>query len=256
MLFRSYPEYSRLADENGVIRISVLFGMDDPDKGKNPDRSADINARNFVGFRRTLLRMGYRGRELSEDEIRGIAPAGTVVAHVEELVRELPRAKIVIRLFFGPSGIDEESTGFHHFLRDAMENASVFIFDGHSGLGSNLDLPKIEGMNGFSIRPPKSRYQIYFFNSCSSYTYYNSAFFSRKRSDADPLGTKNLDILANGLATYFSTIGESNMELVKAVDAWAAGRPGKSYQELAAAIDTDNLFGVNGDEDNPTEQPR
>ena len=142
---QTFPEYSRLADENGVIRISVLFGMDDPEKGKNPDRSADINARNFVGFRRTLLRMGYRGRELSEDEIRGIAPAGTVVAHVEELVRELPRAKIVIRLFFGPSGIDEESTGFHHFLRDAMEklrlNDSSFTYE-----------PESSGALGFGFR--------------------------------------------------------------------------------------------------------
>jgi hypothetical protein len=253
---RTYPEYERLADANGVIRLSILMGMDDPSKGKDPNRSADINAKNFVGIARTLKSLGFERRVLSESEISEIAQVEDPVAYVEEFTKQSLRAKLVVQVFFGPSGIDEESGAFHYYVRDAMQNSALLIYDGHSGLGSNLDLPVIEETHGFRIRPPKDRYQIYFFNSCSSYPYYNTMYFRRKATAEDRRGTKNLDILTNGLATLFDVIGESDMILVKAIDQWAAGNPGKSYQELAAAIDSSNLFGVNGDEDNPKTQPQ
>jgi hypothetical protein len=251
---RTYPEYDRLVDANGVIRISVLMGMDDPSKGKDPNRSADINAPNFLGIARTLKSLGFDRRVLSDSEIGQIAQVDDPVAYVEEFTKQSPRAKLVVQVFFGPSGIDEDSGAFHHFFRDALENSSLMVYDGHSGLGGHLDLATIEDTHGFRIQPPKHRYQIYFFNSCSSYTYYNTMYFGRKATSTDRRGTKNLDILTNGLATYFSVIGESDMVLIKAIDQWAAGKPGQSYQELAAAIDSHNLFGVNGDEDNPTTQ--
>jgi hypothetical protein len=66
----------------------------------------------------------------------------------------------------------------------------------------------------------------------------------------DPKGTKSLDILANGLSTLFDVMSRGNMTLLKAVDAFAAKGKRMSYQEIAAIIDSDNLFTVNGDEDN------
>ncbi len=249
---QTYPEYDRLVNSSGVIRISILIGMDDPTKAKNPDRSADINAPNFVGIRRRLESMGFVHRVLSQAEIAEIAQVDDPVAYVEEFAKESRRAKLVVQVFFGPSGISEDSGAFHHFLRDSLENSSLMIYDGHSGLGGHLDLSSIEETHGFQIRVPKDRYQIYFFNSCSSYTYYNTMYFRRKSTAANRRGSKNLDIMTNGLATYFSVLGESDMELIQAIDAWAAGGAAKSYQDLARAIDSDNLFGVNGDEDNPT----
>jgi hypothetical protein len=252
---QTYPEYHRLADSSGVIRISILMGMDDPTKAKDPNRSADINASNFVGIRRSLESMGFQRRILGEAEIAEIAAVDDPVAYVEEFTKDSGRARIVVQVFFGPSGISEDSGAFHHFLRDALENSSLMIYDGHSGLGGHLDLAAIEETHGFKIRLPRDRYQIYFFNSCSSYTYYNTMYFRRKAGGSDRRGSKNLDIMTNGLATYFSVLGESDMKLIQAIDSWAAGGPAKSYQDLARSIDSDNLFGVNGDEDNPTTAP-
>ena len=126
------------------------------------------------------------------------------------------------------------------------------IYDGHSGLGGHLDLADIESTEQFKITPDPSRYQIYFFNSCTSYTYFNTDYFARKQTSADPRGTKNLDILANGLATAFDVMHDTNLALLRAIDAWSSGKAKTSYQELAAQIDSENLFGVIGDEDNPT----
>jgi hypothetical protein len=166
-------------------------------------------------------------------------------------VKKHREVTIEILVFFGPTGIDEESAAFHYYFKDALENSAVMMYDGHSGLGGHLDLAGIESMRGFRFAPAKNRYQVYFFNSCSSYTYYNDMYFSRKRTQKDEDGTKNLDIMTNGLATYFSTIQDANGALIKAIDTWASSGKWTSYQELAKQIDSDNLFGVNGDEDNP-----
>ena len=249
----TYPEYERLAGPDGVIRISLLFGMDDPTNLKLPLASTDINAENFRETRTSLLRMGYHETVWTKDRIRALLPPRTSPhPYVADYELQTPKGRIVITLFFGPSGIDERSRAFHYFFKDAVENSSVLIYDGHSGLGGHLDLKSIEETEGFKLKPHPDRYQILFFNSCTSYTYYNSMFFDRKRSAADPRGTKNLDVLTNGLATQFDVMHETNMALIKAIQGWATGRPRVSYQALAAAIDSDNLFAVNGDEDNPT----
>lgn len=247
----SYPEYDRLVDADREIKVTMLFGMDEQANDRNPLTSKDVNADNFRTMRRQLAKLGFQGRLWTASDLRALLPARTSPhPFVEEYVLDTPKARIVVRLFFGPSGISERSRAFHHFFKDSLENSAIMMYDGHSGLGGHLDIAAIEAGEGFRIQPSRDRYQIYFFNSCSSYTYYNTMFFERKKTAADPRGTKNLDILTNGLETYFEVMHDTNFALVRAVVDWAQGGKARSYQELAAEIDSDNLFGVNGDEDN------
>ncbi len=254
----SYPEYAKLVQNLSVptIKVSMMMGMDDTSKGTDPLRSGDINAQNYRGIRNTLIQMGFQeSRALSEAEFEQLVGHAVKTAHyVQEFVKEDKKARILVRLSFGPTGIDEDSDGFHWLMKEAMENSSIMIYDGHSGLGGHLDLASIENTEGFKFQPNKNQYQIYFFNSCSSYTYYNTMYFARKKTAQDPKGTKNLDIMTNGLATYFSVMGETNMAVVKAVDSWANDKGTMSYQTLARQIDSGNLFGINGDEDNSTRE--
>ena len=121
------------------------------------------------------------------------------------------------------------------------------VYDGHSGLGGHLDLESIEETHGFKISMPKKQHQIFFFNSCSSYTYYNLSYLERKG------GAEYLDIMVNGLATAFDVLHNTNMELVEAIDLWANNRAPRSYQAIAKSNDSGNLFAVNGDDEgNPT----
>lgn len=143
---------------------------------------------------------------------------------------------IVVRLFFGATGIDEKSKAFHYHFKDSLKNASVMIYDGHSGLGGHLDLEAIAEIEGFRITPNPNRYQIYFFNSCTSYTYYNTLYFTTKvrpKSNVDSKGTKNLDIMTNGLSTLFEVMHDTNMRLIRAIDLYAARNTWTSYQRLA-----------------------
>ena len=255
----TYPEYDRLADRDGSIPIDLYFGMDDPAHSHDVARSQDLSAQTFRAARKQLEKLGYEFHTLSNKQLREIAPRGAPLPHVEVAEQNLRGTKIRIQLFFGETGIDEKSTPFHHFLKDTLENSAVFLYDGHSGLGGHLDLADIAKKSEVDFSLPKNRYQIYFFNSCTSYTYYNTLYFQRKRKNGrqvDAKGTENLDILANGLATDFDDEQNTNLALVRAIHNWAAKGTWTSYQNLARKIDTDNLFTVNGDEDNPTKPRR
>lgn len=255
----TYPEYHRLADPStGAITMSLFFGLDDPDENTaDPDTSGDVNAANFLSVRRELLAMGFTRHKLDPGELRDLIGADPATLggdfSVERLEKTAPRAKLQILLFFGATGIEEKSRPFHLLYQRALAKDAVLLYNGHSGLGGHLDLADIAEMEAIQMVLPQDRYQIFYFNSCTSYTYYNLKYFEQKRSASDPRGTRNLDIFANGLSTYFNVMHETDTVLIKAIHDWATQGQWTSYQEMAALIDSDNLFGINGDEDNPTE---
>lgn len=258
----TYPEYDRLAVKN-VIDVHLFYGMDEAKGVVDPYKSRDINADVYRGVAKGLKAMGFEIRKWSRDEIDSVVPPASAegAVFVEEAVKEFNGGlKMRVRLFFGHTGIDEESTGFHYFFRDALKNSAVMVYNGHSGLGGHLDLQAIADLHGFRIQPNRNRYQIYFFNSCTSYTYYNTTYFNRKRKKGkkgvDPAGTKNLDIMANGLATAFEGMVEVDLAMIGAIDKFATRKTWTSFQRIARDVDTDNLFTVNGDEDNPTSPRR
>ena len=243
----TYPEYQNLPDENGNITVHVLFGMDDPTLNRNPLNSTDINAGNYRTFRNYLIKNGYTAKTWSDAEVNAIAKTLDGAAPFVETIQ---KGKLVYRFFYGPTGIDEEALGFHWFYKDALENASIMMYEGHSGLGGHLDLDSIESNLGETINFSK-RYQIYFFDSCTSYRYYNTAYFARKITAADPKGTKKLDIFTNGLSTLFDAMPAASealaVALEKALNLAKDGKTFVSYQTLAKQIDSNNLFGINGD---------
>lgn len=86
---------------------------------------------------------------------------------------------------------------FAKFFKEAVENADVIIYGGHSGLGGNLDIPSLESKAGKFKFNSKKR-QIFYFDSCASYAYYLTQFSGEKTKS-------KIDILTNGLSSYFET---------------------------------------------------
>lgn len=240
----SFPEYARLADAQRELNISLFFGMDSPTSKPDPRRSNDVNANNFTRTAEALSRLGFNSTNRQSTPMYYTEVFEKTYAGINSI------RKIRVKTYFGPTGINENVSGFHSLLKYALEKDAVMIYDGHSGLGGHLDLQSIEARLRSKIEFPQERYQILFFNSCSSYPYYNTQYFERKRTAVDPKGSKNLDILTNGLSTYFNTIANSNFALLNAFDRYAQKGERTTYQQLAQQIDSDNLFGVNGDEDN------
>ncbi|MFP5518931.1 MAG: hypothetical protein ACLGGX_03450 [Bdellovibrionia bacterium] len=242
---RSFPEYERLADQDQILRMSLFFGMDKPTKSPDPRTSKDINALNYRRTARDLKKLGFEVTEQKNNQTYFLE------IYEKNYAGDFGIKNIRLTVYFGPTGISEQSGQFHKFLKNTLENEAIMIYDGHSGLGGHLDLESIEISLGQKIKFPLEKYQILFFNSCSSYPYYNTQYFARKMTQTDERGSKNMEIMTNGLATYFHTISNSNMAVLFVLDSYAANGVRTSYQEIAKAIDSDNLFGINGDEDNP-----
>lgn len=268
---QSWPEYPKLArkgqDGTTILPIRILLGLDKPQKGRNPHRSADLNAATYRDVYEDLAGGGPNSLRFENSEIpraereRILGKTGQDQSkyHWERLVKRFPKRTsdgkdlvVQVDLFFGPSGIDENDNEYFHYLyRDSLENSSMVLYDGHSGLGGHLDLESIEGLRrrrdpSFTFAFNPKLYQVYYFNSCTSYRYYNSTYFAKKGGGKP---TEYLDILNNGLATEFSVLHETNMALIRAVHSWADNDVLVTYQDLAKMIDSENLFAVNGDED-------
>jgi hypothetical protein len=80
-------------------------------------------------------------------------------------------------------------------------------------------------------------------------------YFARKKTTADPAGTRNLDILANGAESLFGSNEIYSVAVMRMLEEWAAGVHTWSYQELVRNGRKDFLYGINGDEDNPILPP-
>jgi hypothetical protein len=119
----------------------------------------------------------------------------------------------------------------------ALSRGDVVIYNGHSYIGYG----PLDPDNFKNTRFPSS-YQLFFFDSCVSYNYYEKDFFTLKEG-----GSKNLDLITNGLEAPEWMSGEAEGKfLVK----FLSGQ-NPSYQVLLeAAKATDSLRVVDGEIDN------
>ncbi len=97
--------------------------------------------------------------------------------------------------------IEAKTVTFPRFFKEAVETADVIFYTGHSGLGGNLNLDQLEAnAKQGRFKFPKNKRQLFFFDSCSSYSYYLVPF-SEKKTRA------RIDVVTNALASYFHTGG-------------------------------------------------
>lgn len=104
---------------------------------------------------------------------------------------------IEVKLLLVETSIGSRSKIFAQFFKDAVQSADVIIYGGHSGLGGNLDIPSLESKVG-KFEFNKNKKQIFYFDSCSSYSYYLEHFKVQKTK-------AKIDIMSNGLSSYFHT---------------------------------------------------
>ncbi len=125
--------------------------------------------------------------------------------------------------------------------RRAVKRGDVVVYNGHSYIGYGPLDP-----DNFTAASFPSSYQLFFFDSCVSYNYYEKDFFNLKRG-----GSKALDIITNGIEAPEYQSGEMQGNLISRL--LDGSMP--SYQTLLqSAAATDSLRVVDGELDN-TYQP-
>lgn len=240
----TYPKYQELLNKSS-LEISLIVGMDNPSESHNPMLSKDLSAGIYRKLRQNLIQMGYQSRVWDPRDVLELIPNYIDRdIYVESFSKKTLRGLVEIKVFFGQSA-SYGGGAFHYFFKQALEKSAVVIYAGHSGLGEYLNPDLIEQEQNFEIKLDENKEQIFFFNGCSTYPYYNASYFARKGS-----GSLHLDIMTNGLSTLFSAIEKSTMSLVRALDTYMVSGEKTSYQDIVSRADSHNLIGINGDEDN------
>ena len=262
----TYPEYQRLlqADGNGkkTLPIYIFFGNSHEEKrmNKNLKGVAYLKANHKV-LKSFLNKQGFKSPKIEK-------LSSAAVLHTYTYFLKDKNVELVVKIFYGNTGLGEQdSIEFHKLYKTAIETGSIVYYGGHSGLGGNLHTEYLAEYVG-KIRPPKRQYQIYYFDSCASYPYYNEMYFNKKaggrnsEGKKDVNGTYNLDIITNGLSSYFFRNKITIRTLMNAVFEAIKGKKERTWQSIVDEFHKNGMkksglkgaiISISGDEDNPTQ---
>lgn len=200
------PRYDRLmaqAAKNGALRIALLLSFDESRSKR------DLGRLSFVELGKRFLQMGF---EVRKDNSKAEEPS-------LELVKAATENYPAVEIYLSLSDADDISSKiFPRRMQWALEKADFVGYMGHSGLGENLDLERIQTATDF-FRKIESRterqinfgqhYQVYYFGACESLFWYSSSYELAKR------GKRNVDIVSYGLSSLFSTQNAEILNLLR-----------------------------------------
>jgi hypothetical protein len=128
---------------------------------------------------------------------------------------------------------------------EAFWYGDVFAYAGHSHFGHGPLEPTNYGAGNFP-----DRYQVMLVNSCLSYNYYDLDFIAMH-----PEGSRDLEVVMNGLPAYWNGMGESTAKyLIALLDgtgkSWAQVLDAMRINEPWGESNYEPMRGVNGELDN------
>lgn len=232
-----YPEYDQIWKDDALDVVAV-FGI------ISSNTPSDEGART----REKLL------AEVSaslHDAQRTEAPATAGIIHestVSGTIRRDGRDKRVNVTAFLVQEASSAGPAFNTRYQAATEKADLVVYEGHSGLGANINaLARSTGAQA-------GKYQLVYLFGCQTLAYLEPVMHEKRialnGADRDPEGTKFLDIIANGLPAYGDD-GRSTIGLYRALLDPSAP---KTFNQLIDGISPLHLVAVFGEHDN-TFQP-
>ncbi|MGZ3796756.1 MAG: hypothetical protein ACXVB1_10335, partial [Pseudobdellovibrionaceae bacterium] len=255
----SFPEYQRLIhDEEGVptLAMTFAFGYIEDTPSPNPFQDPDDGMTQFQAFykrvRSQLLTNGFTEQPIYQKDITvGAERIGAQFVGMKENTRI--RVSVV-----AAAGLDPMDLFAFSY---AKKHEGFFGWFGHSRVGSGFDAEQFA--NKLRNNPQEfsltSDYQLVYWAGCNSYSYYTVPFFELKAKmnpQADPFGTRNLDLISNGLPSQFSFNAYNANVLFQSLLNWQTPT---SYQKIVSKIENyakasgySVMVNVLGDEDNPT----
>ncbi len=253
----TYPEYQKMIRRvNGIptFEMTFAFGYVEDSANPNPFTDSDYGVQQFQTFYRQLktqlLPLGFKESPLLQNEY---GPGSTKIGVLFTGNRNGTVIKVSVVAAAGVDQMDIFATSF------ARKHEGFFGWFGHSRVGSGFDAQVFRNKvrfhpERFSISP---NYQLVYWAGCNSYSYYTLPFFEMKAElgpEADPAGTKNLDIISNTLPSLFAFNAPNANIVFQALFNWE--KPA-SYQSIIDDLETfasrwnyDVMVNVLGDEDN------
>jgi len=231
------PESERFWSD-GVFRLVVVHGTD---SSWSFDES-DIGVREFIAFQQKLQAEFPTGTASEGETTINIWKDWTFTAPTTKLGGGEGTLEVTMLL---ASSLKSIGSDFDTRYDELSADADVIAYAGHSGLGKNI---RALGQKG---TVNKEHYQVVFIDGCSTFAYLDTTMNDRRievnGADADPHGTRHLDLILNAqpspwwagsdnLWTLVSTLGDDEVH---------------SYARILEGISSSGLPLVAGEEDNP-----
>jgi hypothetical protein len=261
---KSLPKYERLYGNNkngDEFQVSIFFGYIEEDTDllrKKMVRKRDDAYKAMFSVVSHLEKLGFKLDETYSRDDFAISLASGAPEEVKgyNYLRRLRKSvstgddqmDVVVEILLADTNLDARDKTFQVMAAPAFKSSDILVYDGHSGLGGNLDIKQF----ATNVIFDKTKHQIFYFNGCSSYPYFNGKFFEAKNQGRS-LSSNYLDVVTSALPT----LSDPRAENVKAfIDPFVQGqRP--TWQGFIESLEASNgadagtyLVGVNGDEDN------
>ena len=257
----SYPEYDKIYGDNGNgqdLIIYTFFGYMDSPKDTDTPNKRDESYKAFQKVKNSLIERGMEtikqesafrifpedvpySKHFGENENFVIYDGSNYTSTLTKKVRFRGKSvNLKIHLLLSDTDINSDDDTFRYFYEKALRTADIIEYEGHSGLGANLSLEKLE-----ISKLSKKKYQLYFFNACSTYNYFNNEYLKAKG------GPKNLDIILSGLPTYGDSASNNSLAFL---DTFIEAKS-LTFQTIVSRIEDSSdggpyLYSVVGDHDN------
>jgi len=228
-----YPEYDQLwADDR--LDVVAIFGIIEnlkrDDYGFSEAQKLVRSAQELVSDARE------ENHQPSESILLHTSITGKATVHGR--VRDVNVDVIVVER------IERVGSDFDALYDVLTDFADMIMYNGHTDSGEGLDALSRKG----KVVP--GRYQLVLLNGCQSFALMDDTMTERRRAangDADPNGTKFLDVVTNALPGYADTLASTSSSVLAA--AIGADTP-THFNELLSKMPKANVAVVFGEEDN------
>ncbi|MBL9023910.1 MAG: PPC domain-containing protein [Myxococcales bacterium] len=229
-----YPEYHKVWEDN-ELRVVAIFGK--YEDGATTTSDAGISAYN--SFVSSVRKTWKDGAVVPSD-----APTspGVKVPDIEMSATLPGGRKIVVNALLVDNVASAPQT-FYTRYEGLSTSADIIFYNGHAGLGQNVRALAKRG------KFEAGKYQLFFMNGCDTFAYVDGSL-AKTRSTLnpdDPTGTKYMDMVTNVMPSFFSSMPNASMALIKGLTKVDAPL---TYQEIFADIDRSQVVVVTGEEDN------
>jgi hypothetical protein len=231
-----YPEYQRMW-EDGALDVVAVFSHSSYEGGD------DFGMHAFQDF---IARVDAYLAVRQPDPTKRSATAAT--PSVAARTATLPDGRIVrIDVALVGARLAQEGPAFDAWYGALTPKADVIHYSGHADLGENVRTIMKKGV----FVPGK--YVMWVENACDTFAYVDRTLADRRAvvNPDDPSGTKYMDTVSTVLGGYFGT---GPPTAVSILDAMVSSRDPaavpKTYRQLFAELDPEQVTVVTGEEDN------
>ncbi|MFO0616253.1 MAG: PPC domain-containing protein [Polyangiaceae bacterium] len=234
-----YPEYDQVWKDGALRVVAVFSKYEDYATALDDAGIQTFNA--FVNGVKNGVGKGMATTPASVSETPG--PTTTDVTF--DGTFEGHKVSITAILVDSPK---VANAAFDKRYAELTKNADVISYNGHAGLGANVNALAGKGT------VVKDQYTISFMNGCDTYAYLDDKLAKRfaAANPGDPTGSKHLDSLTNAMPAYFHQMPSAALALI---DALAHPNDPKTYEQIFAKVAKEQVVVATGEEDNTYQPP-